>query len=309
MAQRRRTTIACAIASLIVLHGCGGESPNAAPTAVSPSAASTTSTGVVAVHPTTTAIRGTTTQVTEVPEPGPFPPSACDLDLVARLSGQYPRARQFVVVLTDSFAAVSGTVQVVDITRDGAVCRREPMGAMLGRSGTRPLIDRRSGDGTTPAGVFPLGVVESPRGPISFFGNRPDPGVQGAYRRIRPGDCYGATPGDPGYGHWRVVASASSCTDPDEYLPSFVNSYAHAAIIGANTEPAVSGDAPGETPYAAAIFLHAHAYGPDGVTPKPVSGCVTLALDDLTATLRLIDPDARPVFAIGPRSYLVDLTH
>ena len=28
----------------------------------------------------------------------------------------------------------------------------------------------------------------------------------------------------------------------------------HAAVIGANTEPAVSGDAPGEAPYAAAIF-------------------------------------------------------
>jgi hypothetical protein len=32
---------------------------------------------------------------------------------------------------------------------------------------------------------------------------------------------------------------------------------------------------------------------------------VTLALDDLRDTLRLIDPAANPVFAIGPREYLV----
>ncbi len=101
------------------------------------------------------------------------------------------------------------------------------------------------------------------------------------------------------------MTSPSQCVDPDEYLPSFVNSYAHAAIIGANTEPDVSGDEPGEIPYAAAIFLHHHSYAPDGVTPRPVSGCVTLAIDDLRATLRLIDPSTNTRFAIGPRDFLL----
>jgi L,D-peptidoglycan transpeptidase YkuD (ErfK/YbiS/YcfS/YnhG family) len=254
---------------------------------------------------TTTAVRGAATQTTPVPEPGPFPAGPCDLDLVARLSVAHPTTRQFVVVLTESFADVSGTVQFVTVSSKGARCRLAPMFSMLGRSGTRPLLERRSGDGTTPAGVFPLGVVESPQGPVSFFGTRPDPGVQGDYRQVRAGDCYGATPNTPGYGHWRTVSSPSQCTSPDEYLPSFVNSYAHAALIVANSEPDVSGDAPGEIPYASAIFLHRHSYATDGVTPRPVSGCVTLALDDLRATLRLIDPAANPVFAIGPREYLL----
>jgi L,D-peptidoglycan transpeptidase YkuD (ErfK/YbiS/YcfS/YnhG family) len=250
-------------------------------------------------------VRGARTQATPVPDPGPFPTSPCDLDLVARLSTAHATSRQFIVVLTDSFADVAGTVQFVTVGPSGARCRLTPTPAMLGRSGTRPLLERRSGDGTTPAGVFPLGVVESPQGPVSFFGTRPDPGVRGDYRQVRTGDCYGATPNTPGYGHWRTVASPSQCTSPDEYLPSFVNSYAHAALIGANSEPDVSGDAPGEIPYAAAIFLHRHSYAADGVTPRPVSGCVTLALDDLRATLRLIDPAADPVFAIGPREYLL----
>jgi L,D-peptidoglycan transpeptidase YkuD (ErfK/YbiS/YcfS/YnhG family) len=260
------------------------------------------------VMTTTTAGRGAATQATPVPGPGPFPDGPCDLDLVARLSVAHPDARQFILVLTDSFADVSGTVQFVTVGRRGARCRLAPMPAMLGRSGTRPLLERRSGDGTTPAGVFPLGVVESPQGPISFFGTRPDPGVRGDYRQVRTGDCYGATPNTPGYGHWRTVSSPAQCASPDEYLPSFVNSYAHAALIGANTEPDVSGDAPGEIPYAAAIFLHHHSYAADGVTPRPVSGCVTLALDDLRATLRLIDPESDPVFAIGPREYLLSTT-
>lgn len=306
--SRRLRVVLTALA--LVATSCAGGAAEPVDTSdhVTPAApvSSTVSDSVPSgVVTTSTAVRGTATQTTPVPEPGPFPAGPCDLDLVARLSADHPTSRQFIVVLTESFADVSGTVQFVTVGREGARCRLAPMPAMLGRSGTRPLLDRRSGDGTTPAGVFPLGVVESPQGPISFFGTQPDPGVRGDYRQVRAGDCYGATPNTPGYGHWRTVSSSAQCTSPDEYLPSFVNSYAHAALIGANTEPDVSGDAPGEIPYASAIFLHRHSYAPDGVTPRPVSGCVTLDLDDLRATLRLIDPAANPVFAIGPRDYLV----
>ena len=102
--------------------------------------------------------------------------------------------------------------------------------------------------------------------------------------------------------------TTTSCTAPraagveDEYLPSITGAYVHAAVIGANNEPDVSGDQPGETPFAAAIFLHRHA--DDGTTPKPTSGCVSLALDDLVATLALLDPSTSPRFAIGPTEWL-----
>jgi L,D-peptidoglycan transpeptidase YkuD (ErfK/YbiS/YcfS/YnhG family) len=304
----RRLRVVLTACGLVTLS-CGGASEPVAQTLADQRSVRSTSTVSTSassrVVTTTTAVRGTSTQATPVPDRGPFPDSPCDLDLVARLSTAHPTARQFIVVLTDSFADVSGTVQFVTVGNGAQRCRLAPMPAMLGRSGTRPVIDRRSGDGTTPAGVFPLGVVESPQGPLSFFGTRPDPGVRGDYRQVRAGDCYGATPNTPGYGHWRTVSSPSQCTSPDEYLRSFVNSYAHAALIGANSEPDVSGDAPGEIPYASAIFLHRHSYASDGVTARPVSGCVTLALDHLRATLRLIDPAADPVFAIGPREYLL----
>jgi len=65
----------------------------------------------------------------------------------------------------------------------------------------------------------------------------------------------------------------------------------------------ISGDAPGETPYAAAIFLHRHSYTSGGAT-KPTSGCVSLDYDGLTTVLRLLDPALSPHFAIGPTSWL-----
>ena len=76
----------------------------------------------------------------------------------------------------------------------------------------------------------------------------------------------------------------------------------HAAVIGANLDP-ISGDEPGEIPYAAAIFLHRFSYTAGGAT-KATSGCVSLGDDDLVGTLRLLDPDLDPHFAIGPTSWL-----
>ena len=94
-----------------------------------------------------------------------------------------------------------------------------------------------------------------------------------------------------------------NCPGPDdEDLERIGDIYVHAALIGANPEPNVSGDSPGEIPYAAAIFLHRHNYGAGRTNGpvKPTSGCVSLAIDDLVATLQLIDPAQHPYFAIGP---------
>jgi L,D-peptidoglycan transpeptidase YkuD (ErfK/YbiS/YcfS/YnhG family) len=130
---------------------------------------------------------------------------------------------------------------------------------------------------------------------FSFFGNAPDPGVTaGTYRNVRTGDCFGATPNTPGYGHLRNDTRCAGADD--EYLPDFVTSYTNAALIGANMEPNVSGDAPGEIPHAAAIFLHA------GIT-NPTSGCVSLAQSDLTAVLRAMRRDV--LFVMGPSDWLM----
>lgn len=227
--------------------------------------------------------------------------STCDLETVRAIAARHPAARQLIVTRTPSWSSTSGTLDVAVHQAGEWRCQRGGQVAMVGRAGSRPLVERRSGDGTAPAGVFPLGTTTAWDGQsFQFFGNAPDPGVRGTYRAVRPGDCWGARPGQATYNH---LYRSTTCPAPDEYLPRITGAYSHAAVIGANTEPSVSGDAPGEVPYAAAIFLHRHAYTTTGAV-KPTSGCVSLAIEDLVPVLTLIDPALQPHFAIGPTDWL-----
>jgi L,D-peptidoglycan transpeptidase YkuD (ErfK/YbiS/YcfS/YnhG family) len=233
---------------------------------------------------------------------GPQPTSVCQ-QVAFQVGLHHPGTTQVVVVLTSSTTATTGSLQVADRTGSGWSCGRA-MTARVGRSGVRPLASRRSGDGTTPAGVFPLGRMTAWDGrAFSFFGNSPDPGVSaGPYRRVLYGDCFGATPNHPDYGHL-VFRTPANCPGPDdEYLPAVTGAYEHAALIGANTEPDVSGDAPGETPYASAIFLHRFSLDAAG-NSKPTSGCVSLAHADLVTVLRSLRSDVQ--FAIGETDWLL----
>lgn len=230
------------------------------------------------------------------------PAAQCDLETVRRLAPRHPGVDQFVVMATPDATATVGTVTVaVRLDELGWACQTGDLPARFGRAGTRPLADRVSGDGTTPTGVFPLGVVTAWDGQaFSLFGNRPDPGVRAPYRDVRREDCWGATPHTARYQH---LVNRPGCPGPDdEWLPRYGDVYAHAAVIGANLDP-VSGDEPGETPYAAAIFLHRHSYTASGAT-RPTSGCVSLGHADLVDVLSLLDPRLDPHFAIGPTAWL-----
>lgn len=229
--------------------------------------------------------------------------AVCDLSLVGALSSRHPDVDQFVVLATTTFADTDGIAFVAarDLGGDW-ICQTPSTPARFGRAGTRPLLDRRSGDGTTPAGVFPLGDVTAWDGQrFNVFGNEPDPGVRSGvgYRDVRPEDCWGAVDNTARFQH---LVNAPGCSEPDEWLQRYGGVYAHAAVIGANLDP-ISGDAPGEVPYAAAIFLHRHSYASDGST-KPTSGCVSLPRNELADTIRLLDPSRQPHFAIGPVDYL-----
>lgn len=212
----------------------------------------------------------------------PAPPAAACTPPV----GVPATARQVVVVTS------SGSRAGVDLlVREGGAwrCAATDLAGRVGRNGVRPLAARRSGDGTTPGGVFPLGSMTAPDGQtFQFFGNGANPGVRGVWRQVRPGDCWGATPGSPDHNQL-VSRSAGACRAPDEYLPHITGAYTAAALIGANTGPQRSGDDPGEPPLAAAIFLHRHSYDAAGAT-KPTSGCISLAAGDLTRVLTRLVP-------------------
>ena len=205
------------------------------------------------------------------------------------------------IVASDAWESTVASLQIVARSATGEWrCQQAPVAAMVGRSGLRPLAERRSGDGTTPAGSFPPGNVQAWDGQrFEFFGNRADPGVRGAYRLVRPEDCWGATPHTSSY---QQLVDDPGCVSPDEWLTSFGDVYGHAAVIGANLDP-ISGAVAGEPAFAAAIFLHRNSYSANGV-PRPTSGCVSLTEDDLERSLRLIDPSLGVEFAIGELSWL-----
>jgi L,D-peptidoglycan transpeptidase YkuD (ErfK/YbiS/YcfS/YnhG family) len=232
----------------------------------------------------------------------PFTPGAqCDLVTAALLSKRHPEARQFVIVASESWTSTTATLQIVARSSAGTWrCQQAPVVAMLGKRGARPLPERRSGDGTTPAGAFSLGSVRAWDGQqFEFFGNRPDPGVRGSYRLVRDEDCWGAAPNT---GSYQSLVNHPGCTFPDEWLTRIGDVYEHAAVIGANLDP-ISGDAPGEPALAAAIFLHRNSYAASGA-PEPTSGCVSITDADLQVAIRLIDPGLAVQFAIGELSWL-----
>ena len=326
--MRFRPILVC-LAGLAVA-GCGetavitaGGTPSTVAAVATPAAASATSTSAAGTKGVTTSAAGTDGVTTSVAGTNGVTTSAvatspamrvpttpttdCERIAVALAIGHptTPPTSQYVIVRTTTATDTTAILQLADRSGTGWRCGPELI-ARVGRGGVRPLVDRRSGDDTTPAGVFPLGTMTAWDGQVySFFGNDPDPGVgAGTYRRTRTGDCFGATPNTAAYGHLR---NATNCPGPDdEYLPA-VGAYTTAALIGANMEPNVSGDAPGEIPYAAAIFLHRFTYATPGATSaatKATSGCVSLAQVDLTSVLVQLRPDVQ--FAIGTTGWLLN---
>jgi L,D-peptidoglycan transpeptidase YkuD (ErfK/YbiS/YcfS/YnhG family) len=195
-------------------------------------------------------------------------------------------ARQ-VVVVTSSGTTASVNLLVND--GGGWQCARTGMAGRVGINGVRALVDRRSGDGTTPAGIFGLGTMTAPDGQtFQFFGNGANPGVPGSWRQVQYGDCWEETPGDPAY-NTLTSRPPGACTGDDEYLPSSPGAYSVAALIDANMGPNRSGDQPGEPPYAAGIFLHRFSYDANG-NSKATHGCVSLSAGDLAFVLTRLVP-------------------
>lgn len=230
----------------------------------------------------------------------------CDLETVAALADERPEVEQFIVTATIEFDAPVGDTFVATLRDDEWICQTERLPTRLGENGTQPLEERRFGDGTTPAGIFPLGEIEAwDRQRLNAFGNEPDPGTRSGltYRDVQPADCWGSTPGDDDYNR---LVEREGCEPPDEWLPGFEDMYAHAVIIGANLDPETgetSGDDEDEPAYAAATFLHHHRFDEDGRS-RPTAVGASLDLDDLQDVIRLIDPELDPHFAIGPTDWL-----
>lgn len=129
-------------------------------------------------------------------------------------------------------------------------------------------LDKREGDGATPAGLLPLRRVLYRPDRVA----RPDSGLP--VSALDPGDGWCDDPAHPEYNQGVRLPHPGRC----ERLWREDGLYDLVAVLGHNDAPVVPGRG-------SAIFLHVAAPG-----YAPTEGCVALARDDLEALLAVASP-------------------
>ncbi len=191
--------------------------------------------------------------------------------MVSRLN-----ARQLIIVVGSALGSHNGSLRLFDY-RDGDWVRTL---AVRARFGSRGLIDglvRRAGSRTTPTGIWRL--------PGFVFGThaRPPVGVRMAYRHITPYSWWSAER-NATYNTWVETARAIS----GEHLADAPVQYEFAFSTGYNARPN-----PCVLGRGTAIFVHV-VFG-----RTYTSGCVAVSRSNMVRLLRSLEPDKRPVCAIG----------
>lgn len=164
-----------------------------------------------------------------------------------------------------ALSAVDVIVSPSQIARVGARRFR----CAIGRSGIR--LDKREGDGATPAGVWMLREVLYRADRIA------QPTTRLPVRALRPDDGWCDAPDDPQYNRNVQLpygASAEALWRADRLYDLIV-------VVGYNDQPVVPG-------LGSAIFLHVARRG-----YRPTQGCVAFARKDLLAILKLADTRTR----------------
>jgi len=202
-------------------------------------------------------------------------------NLAAGLVGD---SRQLIIVSSTGWKANRASVSLYELRPAGWKRVAGPFFARVGRNGMR--IDHVEGDGTTPAGSFPL---------VSAFGLRANPGTKLPWTKLKSGDCWISDSTRPDY-NTMVVQKPCGSQNEDLWSIARRGAYTKAIVSGYNMNPVVAGKG-------SAIFLHLHSRTASGST-KPTSGCVSLSDWQLSALLRRIDPASDPRVVMGPANWL-----
>lgn len=197
-------------------------------------------------------------------------------------------------------ALPAGTTQVVTVnhtgghratvtlwhTSDGSTWERvlSTRSGTVGYGGMVPADQRRQGSGMTPTGTFRL---------TSAFGtHRAKPGWDLPYRTLRPGDYWVGDNASPHYNRFRTRRQGGfrwwlpqSHHDASERLLDYRRQYEYAMTTSFNAEQVRD--------RGFAIFLHVNG-------PGATAGCVGVPRPVMRTLMRKVDPERRPVIAIGP---------
>lgn len=143
---------------------------------------------------------------------------------------------------------------------------------MTGRNGFAEVDAKREGDGRTPEGVYPLGLV---------FGYGATADSRMPYRRMTDRDIWVDDPNSPDYNRLRKKGETRARSFEDMVLPD--HRYKYGIVVEYNTNPVVPGRG-------SAIFIHIWK---DETTAT--SGCVALSEENILKLIRWLDPARKPL--------------
>lgn len=139
-------------------------------------------------------------------------------------------------------------------------------------------------DWKAPAGVFQLGML------FGYASSAPR-GAAWPYVQVGPWDAYVDDPQNPNYNrHVRVNPQAVPPWFEKQRMRLGDAAYKWMLEVRHNQNPAAAG-------YGSAIFFHVRR-GPD----KPSAGCTTMAVENLEAMIRWLDPSAYPHYVLLPQA-------
>lgn len=211
-------------------------------------------------------------------------------------------ARQVVIVTTNGWREIHGTIEAWDLGSDGTWRMvMAPYNANIGINGWVVGSQRVQGDHKTPVGIYPLHRA---------FGKSANPGSGLPYRQLTPSNYWAGDQRDPKtYNVFQVShpSTAKWRTSQSEHLYYVMPAYQYVAAIDYNLAGGVHrqadgqnvATAPANTRLGSAIFLHCYGTtGPHGYT----LGCVNTHPAKIVWLLRWFDLAKSPVIAMGPPS-------
>jgi L,D-peptidoglycan transpeptidase YkuD (ErfK/YbiS/YcfS/YnhG family) len=147
--------------------------------------------------------------------------------------------------------------------------------SIIGRNGFAAPDKKREGDGKTPTGIFPLGLV---------FGYAASADTRMQYRQATADDFWVDDVSSPQYNTWikgKPAAKSFEIMKRNDIL------YKWGIVVEYNTNPIVVGNG-------SAIFLHVWSR-PNGIT----DGCAAFAEENILKVMKWLDPAKKPVVIMG----------
>ncbi len=176
----------------------------------------------------------------------------------------------------------SSNVNIYALERDTAGWRTVtgPLKGNIGWNGFAPSGMKREGDGKTPSGIYPLGIV---------FGYAPSMNTRMPYRQAMKDDFWVDDVNSPFYNCWVTgdVGAASV-----EKMRCNNDLYKYGVVVEYNTKPVIKG-------FGSAIFFH--VWRKAGV---PTAGCVAMSEKDIVKLITWLDPEKKPMAVMGTEAEL-----